>query len=107
MMAVIQISAKDMESLLDKHSFVLLEFWAIWCGPCKSFKKVVEEIAPRYPDCLFASIDIDAEPELAEEFEIRSVPSVMIIKNRVVVYADSGALSTQALEGLLEQAQQL
>lgn len=102
-MGILALTEKDFDRTIKENEFVLLDFWAEWCGPCQGFKKVVEEIAPRYPEFVFASINIEEEPKLAEDFHIQSVPSVMILRNQVIVYADAGALPSTVLEDLLEQ----
>lgn len=101
------LTASNFSEILDKHEIVLLDFWAKWCEPCKAFSKVVEQVAPLYPQVLFASIDIGEEHELAQDFNIRAVPMVMILKQRVAVYAESGALTAVALRELLDEAMTL
>lgn len=106
-MNVVALTEQSFDHTLGEHELVVLDFWAEWCGPCKSFSKVIEQVAPQYPEVLFASIDIDAQPGLAADFKITSVPTVMILKKRVVVYADSGALPAGALKELIDQAKVL
>jgi len=103
-MAVVELTEKNFDQIIKENEFILLDFWAEWCGPCKVFHQVVEEIAPRYPEFFFGTINIEEESKLAEEFNIQSVPSVMILRNQVIVYADSGALPATALADLLDQA---
>lgn len=106
-MTIQNIDAASLDAVLNQHDLVVLDFWAPWCQPCVAFSKIIEEVAPDYSDVLFAKINVDAAPELAEEFQVRSVPFVMILKSRVVVYADSGLLGRASLVELLEQAGQL
>jgi thioredoxin 1 len=101
---LIKVGSADMDSLIERCPFLLIEFSAKWCAPCRSFEQVLETVAPDYPEFTFAQIDIDQEKSLAAEFGIRSVPSVMILRNKVVLYADSGALSPTILRDLLDQA---
>lgn len=107
MMNIIEVTTENFDEVLNQHKLLLLDFWAQWCVPCKAFTKVVEQIAPEFPEFTFGSIDIDKEKTLAEEFEIRSVPSIMILRDEVVVYANSGALTATALKDLLNQAKAL
>lgn len=106
-MNIMEITQKDFDNVVTKHDLIVIDFWAEWCGPCKSFKKVVEAVSEKYPEVIFGGVNIDNEKELAEEFQIQSVPSVMILRNRVVVFAESGALSVSALSDLIEQAKTL
>ena len=102
-MAMLELNEQNFDQTIKENDFVLLDFWAAWCEPCKIFQKVVEEIAPHYPEFVFASINIEEQPKLAQDFHIQSVPSVMIIRSQVIVYADAGALPTSALSDLLDQ----
>lgn len=104
---IVALSEENFDEIVNNHEVVLIDFWAKWCMPCRSFTQVIEQVAPRYPQVIFANVDIDAEKELAEEFAVKSVPAVMIIRNQTVIFAESGALSAGNLIELLEQAQQL
>lgn len=106
-MTIIAITEKNFDEMVEKHDFLVIDFWATWCAPCKSFTKVIENVSEKYPEFTFGSIDIDKEKALAEEFKIRSIPAIMILRNKVVVYAESGALSDSSLSDLLEQAKAL
>ena len=106
-MNIIKLTEATFHSVVEKHELVVLDFWAKWCGPCKSFAKVIEHLAPNYPEVVFASIDIDEEKELADDFKIASVPTVMILKKQVVVFADAGALPASALVELIDKAKTL
>ncbi len=106
-MSLIELTQQNFDDVVAKSDIVLIDFWAQWCGPCLSFHKVIAEAAKAHTDVTFASVDIEAEKELADEFHIRSVPSVMILRDRVVVYADSGALTAAGLEELLERVKAL
>ena len=106
-MAMTTVTDANFDSLVNENEFVLLDFWADWCGPCKIFKRVIEAVAPQFPEFLFGSINIDEEEVLTKEFEIRSVPSLMILRQQVVVFAQSGTLTAEPLTDLLQQARDL
>lgn len=106
-MAIQVLTQDNFTQILAEHELVVVDFSAQWCAPCQSFTKVVEKVAQEHPDVLFGSVDIDKEPELAKDFNIMSVPAVMILKQQVVVYADSGLLMESSLVELIEQAKQL
>ncbi len=103
-MSVTPLTADTFDQTIESHPLVLIDFWAQWCGPCKAFGKTLLDITKDYPDIYFASVNVEEEKALAEEFAVRSIPFVMIIKNRTVIYAESGALPAQALRELLDQA---
>ena len=103
-MNLIKLTQQNFDEIIAKHSLVIIDFWATWCGPCKSFEKVVKEVAKNHPQVVFGAVDIDAERELAKEFDILSVPSVMILRDRVIVFAQSGALTVGALDDLIQKA---
>ncbi len=100
---IIMATAANIDDIIERGEYLLIEFSAEWCAPCKAFEKVLETVAPDYPEFTFVTIDIDKEKTLATEFSIRSVPSVMILRNKLVLYADSGALSISTLRELLDQ----
>ncbi len=101
---VIALTKTNFDQILAKHSMTIIEFSAEWCEPCKSFAKVFANAAKKHPEILFASIDIDQEPELAADFQIRSVPFIVILRERIAVFAEAGALPEVALEDLIKQA---
>lgn len=102
-MPVTPLTEDAFDNALELHETIVVDFWAEWCGPCKIFGKVMSEVERDYKDVFFASVNVAIEKALAEEFAVRSIPFVMIIKNRTIVYAESGALSAVALRELLDQ----
>jgi thioredoxin 1 len=103
-MNVIAIQSEAFEALIAEHELVFLDFWAPWCAPCVSFSKVYHETAQCYPNVVFAQINIEESPELADSLEIRSIPYLMVIKQGVVIYAESGSMPKSRLDELIEQA---
>jgi thioredoxin 1 len=106
-MSIKELTAQNFDQALDSHHLLVIDFWAEWCGPCKMFGKIMSDVAAEYKDVTFASVNIENEKTLAEEFAVRSVPFVMIVRNRTVVYAESGLLSAASLRELLDQALKL
>jgi thioredoxin 1 len=104
---IINLSKANFDTTISQHPIILLDFWGQHCGPCHSFSKVLEEVAPDYPEIVFAKINTDTEIELAQEFAIRSIPFLMLMRENVVLYADSGALPASVLRELLDKAQAL
>lgn len=94
-------------TLIENHSIVFIDFWAEWCAPCKQFAANYEHTAEQYPQIVFAKINIETEQDTAEYFEIRSIPHLMVFKEGVVIYSNSGSLSASVLNELAEQALQV
>jgi len=105
--ATVELTKDNLPEVIENNDFVILDFWAPWCGPCQSFGPVYEEISEKYPDIVFAKVDTQAEQELAGQFNIRSIPTLMIFREQIIIYSEAGAMQGPAFEQLLEQAKGL
>jgi thioredoxin 1 len=107
MMATVELTAENFNSTVTEGGLVLVDFWAAWCGPCRMFGPVFEKASERHPDAVFGKVDTEAEPEVAATFNIASIPTLMIIRDNIVLYAQPGALPEAALEELITKAGEL
>ncbi len=106
-MATIDVTAENFNDLIKNNDFVIVDFWAPWCGPCKGFAPVYEELSEKYPDIVFAKVNTEEEQQLAAEFQIRSIPTLMLFREQIILFAQPGALQGSQLEQVIEQAQGL
>jgi thioredoxin 1 len=106
-MATVELTGENFESVIEEADLALVDFWAAWCGPCRMFAPVFERASEKYPDAVFGKVDTEAQQALAASFGISSIPTLMIIRDNVILYAQPGALPEQALEELITKAREL
>ena len=101
LMAAINLTEPEFADTVENNEIVLLDFWAEWCGPCKAYGPVYERVSEDFPDVVFAKIDTEAEPQLAQAFNVRSIPTTIAFKEGIGVFIQPGALPEDALRDLV------
>jgi len=106
-MATQELTPANFEAHTDRDGITVVDFWASWCGPCKQFAPVFERVSAKNPDVLFGKVDTQSHPDLAATFNVSAIPTLLVIRDRVVLYAQAGALPEPAFEDLIQQARDL
>ncbi|WP_048774780.1 thioredoxin [Sanguibacter keddieii] len=106
-MATVTLTQENFEQTISAGGIVLVDFWATWCGPCRQFGPIFEEASEKYPDIVFGKIDTDDQQQMAMAAQITSIPTLMVFRDGIVVFRQSGALPLSALEDLISQVQDL
>ena len=106
-MATVALTSENFEQTLQDNDMVILDFWASWCGPCQSFAPIFEEASNKHADIVFGKVNTEEEMELAQRFQIRSIPTMMVVREQVVLFAQPGALPAAALDEIITKAKDL
>ena len=106
-MATLALTKDDFEQVVTGNDTVIVDFWAPWCGPCRAFAPTFEALSEKYPGIVFAKVNTEDEPELAGQFEIRSIPTLMVFREKVLLFSQPGALPAPALEAVIKKVREL
>jgi thioredoxin 1 len=106
-MAVMELTKENFESVITSNATVIVDYWAPWCGPCRGFAPIFEQVAEANPDAVFAKVNTDDEQEIAAHFQIRSIPTLMVFRDQIIVFSQPGALPQNALEQVVSRAKGL
>lgn len=106
-MATIALTSDNFKDVIKNNDIVIVDFWADWCGPCRSFAPTFEAASDKYPEIAFCKVNTEEERDMAAGFNIRSIPTLMVFREQVILYAEAGALPASALDQLIEQVKGL
>ena len=106
-MTTLALTKDDFEQVVTGNDTVIVDFWAPWCGPCRAFAPTFEALSEKYPGIVFAKVNTEDEPELAGQFEIRSIPTLMVFREKVLLFSQPGALPAPALEAVIKKVREL
>jgi len=106
-MPVVELTKENFESVITSNPTVIVDYWAPWCGPCRGFAPIFERVAEANPDVVFAKVNTDDEQEIGAHFQIRSIPTLMVFRDKIIVFSQPGALPQNALEQVVAKAKEL
>ncbi|HOU92261.1 MAG TPA: thioredoxin family protein [Polyangiaceae bacterium] len=106
-MATKEITAENFQETVDQGGIVLIDWWAPWCGPCRAFGPIYERVAAKHPDITFGKVNTEDQPSLAMQFKISAIPTLMVIRDKTLLFSQAGMLPERSLEDLIGQAEKL
>lgn len=106
-MAYVELTKDNFEKIVTENDMVIVDFWAEWCGPCKMFGPVFEKVSEDHPDAVFAKVNTEVEQEIASWFQIRSIPTLMIFREKIIIFSQAGALPEGSFRQVIEKAKEL
>jgi len=105
--AIVELTKDNFEDTINNNAFIIVDFWAPWCGPCRSFAPTFEKVSEEHPDIVFAKVNTEDEQEIAAHFQIRSIPTLMIFRDQIIIFSQPGALPESAFKELVGKAGEL
>ncbi len=106
-MATLELNADNFQQTINENANVIIDFWAPWCAPCRGFAPTFEAASEKQPGIVFAKVNTEEQQEIASAFNIRSIPTLMVFRDQIIIYSEAGALPPQAFDQLVEQAMAL
>jgi len=105
--ASVEVTQENFHQIINGNNMVIVDFWAPWCGPCRSFAPAYEAASDKYPDVVFAKVNTEEQQALAGYFQIRSIPTLMVFRDKIIIFAQPGALPASALDQVIGKAKSL
>lgn len=106
-MATLNLTQENFNQTIEENDIVIIDCWAEWCGPCKSYGPVYEKVSDQYPDIVFGKVNTEEQQELAGYFQVRSIPTTIIMREKIGIFQQAGALSEEGLKDIIRQVQEL
>ena len=106
-MATVELTQENFDQIVGDNNFVMIDFWASWCGPCKNFAPIYEKVSESHDDVVFAKVNTEEQQALAAHFQIRSIPTLMIFRDQIIIFSQAGMLPEESLKELIEKAKEL